>query len=96
MVNLSTGFVIDERTLASYVESGRLGGCAADCFSQTPPSGCGRGAEELWNCREALTTPNFGAWTEEVEKRLNAAVVHVVGEIVRGVGGVGGGFLGAG
>jgi D-3-phosphoglycerate dehydrogenase / 2-oxoglutarate reductase len=73
-LNLSRGFVIDDRALRAHLDSGHLAGAAVDVFPKEPK---GRGDEfvsELRGLPNVILTPHIGGSTEEAQADIGAFV----------------------
>jgi len=73
-LNLSRGFVVDDRALRRHVESGHLAGAAVDVFAEEPK---GRGQtfeSELRGLENVILTPHVGGSTEEAQEDIGRFV----------------------
>ncbi|MHB1613974.1 MAG: phosphoglycerate dehydrogenase [Actinomycetes bacterium] len=73
-LNLSRGFVVDDRALADRLRSGHLAGAAMDVFPREP---AGRGEEfvsELRGLPNVILTPHIGGSTEEAQQDIGGYV----------------------
>ncbi|NAZ83686.1 phosphoglycerate dehydrogenase [Kineococcus sp. R8] len=73
-LNLSRGFVVDERSLRRHIESGHLAGAAVDVFAEEP-KGRGQSFEsELRGLENVILTPHVGGSTEEAQEDIGRFV----------------------
>ncbi|NIZ93358.1 phosphoglycerate dehydrogenase [Kineosporiaceae bacterium B12] len=73
-LNLSRGFVVDDRALRRHIESGHLAGAAVDVFAEEPK---GRGQtfeSELRGLENVILTPHVGGSTEEAQEDIGRFV----------------------
>jgi len=69
-LNLSRGFVVDDRALRSHIERGHIAGASIDVFPVEPK---GRGDEfvsELRGLPNVILTPHIGGSTEEAQRDI--------------------------
>jgi len=73
-LNLSRGFVVDDRALRRHIESGHLAGAAVDVFAEEP-KGRGQSFEsELRGLENVILTPHVGGSTEEAQEDIGRFV----------------------
>lgn len=64
-INLSSGYIIDERLLAQQLRNNKLGGVAIDVFGKEPKLTKSRFNSPLQNFTNVILTPHIGGLTEE-------------------------------
>jgi len=79
LINASRGEVVDEASLIRALETNRLAGAALDVREKEPPA-----ASLLTNFENVLLTPHIGAFTDEAQQRVVAAVCRDVAAVLRG------------
>lgn len=75
LINCARGGIIDEDALYEAIESGHVGGCALDVYTQEPLLD-----ERFLSLPQVVLTPHIAASTKEAQ--VNVAV-HVSNEVVR-------------
>jgi len=79
IVCAARGGIIDEASLLSALESGKIAGAALDVFEAEPP-----GATELVKHPKVIATPHVGAQTAEAQSRAAEDIAHEVLNALRG------------
>ena len=69
LVNLSRGFVVDIKALASALKSGKLAGAAVDVYPEEPRKN-GEFYTELKGLSNVILTPHVGGSTEEAQRDI--------------------------
>jgi phosphoglycerate dehydrogenase-like enzyme len=78
-VNVARGEVVDEAALIQVLREGRLGGAALDVRGQEPPA-----PGPLETMDNVILTPHLGAFTDEAQDRVVAAVCRDVRAVLSG------------
>ena len=87
LVNLGRGSVVDEEAVAGALESGRLGGYAADVFAMEDWAQPGRPASipaRLLAHPRTLFTPHLGSAVDEVRRRMSLEAARQVRQVLEG------------
>ena len=80
LVNTSRGGIVDERSLAAAVASGRMGGAGLDVFADEPPEK----DNPLLHLDDVVVTPHLGAATKEAQDKAGEAIAEMVILALRG------------
>jgi D-3-phosphoglycerate dehydrogenase len=75
-INLSRGFVVDIKSLASHIKSGKVKGAAIDVFPYEPKSNSEDFASELMGLPNVILTPHIGGSTEEAQQNIGNFVAQ--------------------
>ena len=78
-MNASRGEVVDEAALLQALKKGQIAGAALDVRSQEPPDD-----RELAKLPNVILTPHIGAFTNEAQERVVAAVCSDVAAVLSG------------
>lgn len=78
LINTARGECIVEADVVAALESGQLGGYAADVFAKEPPVG-----SPLLNAPRTLLLPHLGASSTENMLRIGAVVEHLLTEYIQ-------------
>ncbi len=78
LINTARGECINETDVVAALESGQLGGYAADVFAQEPPVG-----SALLKSPRTLLLPHLGASTKENMQRIGTVVEHLLEEYIQ-------------
>jgi len=80
LINVSRGPVVDEATLARFLEEGHLAGAALDVFDPEPPEP----DNPLLHMTNAVVTPHIGSYTDLGVQAMHGGVVDQLRQIFRG------------
>lgn len=69
-LNLSRGFVVDQKALAKALRSGRLGGAALDVYPEEPASNGEPFVSPLQGLDNVILTPHIGGSTQEAQENI--------------------------
>lgn len=69
-LNLSRGFVVDIKSLARFIKSGKIRGAAIDVFPNEPKSKDEIFKSELQNLPNVILTPHIAGSTQEAQKEI--------------------------
>ncbi len=69
LINLSRGFVVDIKALATALKSGKLSGAAIDVYPEEPRANGGF-FTELQGLSNVILTPHIGGSTEEAQRNI--------------------------
>ncbi|MBI2659820.1 phosphoglycerate dehydrogenase [Candidatus Woesearchaeota archaeon] len=75
-INLSRGFVVDIKSLASSIKSGKVKGAAIDVFPYEPKSNSEEFTSELRGLPNVILTPHIGGSTEEAQQNIGNFVAQ--------------------
>ncbi|MDX1673167.1 MAG: hydroxyacid dehydrogenase [Longimicrobiales bacterium] len=78
-LNLSRGDVVEEAALIEALEAGQIGGAGLDVRAAEPPA-----ASPLDRLDNVILTPHIGAFTEEAQHRVVAAVCRDIRRVLEG------------
>lgn len=78
-LNLSRGFVVDVKTLAKFLRSGKLRGAAVDVFPKEPKGRDEPFISELQHLPNVILTPHIGGSTKEAQYNI---AEYVTGKII--------------
>lgn len=81
-LNLSRGFVVDHRALATHITSGHLGGAAIDVFPHEPALQGDDFQSELRGLPNVILTPHIGGSTEEAQQDIGRFVAAKLRDFV--------------
>ena len=87
LVNVGRGSVVDEEAVAEALDSGRLGGYAADVFAMEDWALPGRPASipaRLLAHRRTLFTPHLGSAVDEVRREMSRQAARQVRQVLDG------------
>jgi phosphonate dehydrogenase len=87
LVNAGRGSVVDEEAVAGALESGRLGGYAADVFAMEDWARPGRPASipaRLLAQPRTLFTPHLGSAVDEVRRQMSLEAARQVRQVLNG------------
>jgi D-3-phosphoglycerate dehydrogenase len=76
LLNLSRGSVVDIRSLARALDSGRLAGAALDVFPDEPEANTNAFVLELQNKANVILSPHVGGSTEEAQESIGREVTN--------------------
>lgn len=77
-LNLSRGFVVNYRSLASALRTGKLGGAAVDVYPQEPTRNGSGFKSLLQNLPNTILTPHIGASTIEAQQNIARFMVDKI------------------
>ncbi|HZR50746.1 MAG TPA: phosphoglycerate dehydrogenase [Streptosporangiaceae bacterium] len=75
LLNLSRGFVVDQKALRRHIESGHIAGAAFDVFATEPKLRGDPFLSELRGLPNVILTPHIGGSTEEAQRNIAEFVV---------------------
>ncbi|MBI4143426.1 phosphoglycerate dehydrogenase, partial [Candidatus Woesearchaeota archaeon] len=75
-LNISRGFVVDIKALASSIKSGKIKGAAVDVFPYEPKSNSEKFISELRGLPNVILTPHIGGSTEEAQQNIGNFVAQ--------------------
>ena len=78
-MNTARGDLVDEDAIRASLDSGHLGGYAADAFAQEPP-----GDSPLLAAPRVVLTPHIGAFTDRANELMGVAVVRDIAAVLDG------------
>ena len=87
VVNVGRGSVVSEEAVADALESGHLGGYAADVFAMEDWALPGRPAmipDRLARHPRTLFTPHLGSAVDDVRRRMSLQAAHQVWQVLQG------------
>ena len=70
LLNLSRGFVVDQKALRRHIESGHIAGAAFDVFTSEPKLRGDPFLSELRGLPNVILTPHIGGSTEEAQRNI--------------------------
>ena len=70
LLNLSRGFVVDQKALRRHIESGHIAGAAFDVFAAEPKLRGDPFLSELRGLPNVILTPHIGGSTEEAQRNI--------------------------
>lgn len=74
LINLSRGFVVDEKALKKYLDNEHLAGVALDVFSKEPSHSQAPFNFNLQNNSKVILTPHIGGSTQEAQEKIGEFV----------------------
>jgi len=87
LVNVGRGSVVDEEAVAAALESGRLGGYAADVFAMEDWALPGRPAgipDSLLRHPRTLFTPHLGSAVDGIRRQRSLQAAHQIRQAIQG------------
>jgi D-3-phosphoglycerate dehydrogenase len=88
-LNLSRGFVVDQRALRRHIDSGHLAGAALDVFPAEPAAAGDPFESDLRGLPNVILTPHIGGSTEEAQRDIGEFVAgKLLGYLERGATGL--------
>jgi len=83
IINAARGGIVDEKALAKYIKSGKVGGAALDVYESKakPPMD-----SPVVDVDEVVTTPHLGASTEEAQVNVAIDIAKCVSDALLGKG----------
>lgn len=79
VVNAARGDLVDEHAVRAALDSGQLGGYAADAFAHEPPTG-----SPLLGAPHSVFTPHIGAFTDRANEIMGTLVVDGIAAVLDG------------